>query len=385
MAITNTIPGFKDAANASPKDIVPPKAPAPALTGATAGPGAVTIPEVTVEGSPSHQKGKELFDRTWRVVIGMAAPFDGTPRSTLNDDGTITLSEVTVQAGGGISGDVALSTTEHDIKFEITKSIKSEPNKCKLTIYNLSEEQRAAIEELVPVAPTGNIEDKKKARVAARKQALRGVPVKIEAGYGGDNSLLWIGDLRTAKSEYNAPDWVTELESGDGEKVWQNARVNVSFGPSTPLDDVFTALVRELKIGEGNLAKIKKAMRIDKKIIPQGTVLSGPVATILTDWCRSADLEWSIQDGAIQFLDRGKALAERAIYVSSDSGMIKSPTVDVDGILTVEMLMVPDIRPGRLIVVESRRIKGNFKCETIVWNGDSSGNEWSVKISARRY
>jgi hypothetical protein len=297
----------------------------------------------------AHAVGDELFDRAWAVTVGTSR------------------------------------TTKLDVKFHIVKTIKSEPNKCKLTVYNFNDEQRASIEELNPDTPAVSVRDKKKAKIAARKKATHGIPVKIEAGYGTNLSLLWLGDLRTAKSEYNAPDWETEMESGDGEKVWQNARVSVSFGPSTPKATVFRAMVKALKIGEGNLAKIEKQMRIENALIPQGTVIAGPVSQQLSDWCRSADLEWSIQDGAIQFLDRGKALEERAIFIGQDSGMIKSPTVDIDGILTVEMLLVPDIRPGRLIVVESRRIKGNFRAERVTYTGDSSGNDWKVKIEARRY
>ncbi len=218
-----------------------------------------------------------------------------------------------------------------------------------------------------------------------RKQATKGIPCKIEAGYNGDNSLLWLGDLRTAHSTRTGTEWTTTLESGDGEKAWQNARVHVSYGPMTPVDTALRAIVKTLKLGEGNIQKVASGVRIAGKMFTQGNVFSGPTSRILTDFCRSADLEWSIQDGAIQILDRGKALDAAAIKVDEDHGMLDSPSVDIDGVVKVKMLMVPDIRPGRIIVIDSKQVRGGHKIEKISWKGDSAGNEWGIEIEAIRY
>jgi hypothetical protein len=297
-------------------------------------------------------EGRDLFRRKWRVTVN------------------------------------TIEITDLDVTFEIEKSTKDEPNKCELKIWNLTEAQRAEIEELHQVVGNVSKFDKGKQKQAARKQATKGIPCMIEAGYGENNdnlSLLWLGDIRTAKSERHGPDWITELESGDGEKSWQNARVHVSYGPMTPVDTALRAIVESLGLGEGNIQKAADALRIKGKSFPTGTVISGPAARELTYLCRSADLEWSIQDGAIQILDRGKALDQEAILVSASTGMLDSPTVDVDGILTVKILMTPDVRPGRLIVVDAARIKGNYKIEKAKWKADTAGNDWTIELNAQRY
>lgn len=278
--------------------------------------------------------------------------------------------------------------TELDLSFKIEKSLKDEPNKCELKIWNLTEDLRAQIEELNPKTDEVSSLAKKKNKVAVRKQATKGIPCQIEAGYGDndkDLSLLWLGDIRSAKSERTGPDWITTLESGDGEKAWQNARVNVSFGPMTPVDTALQAIVKSLGLGEGNIKKAGDVLRLSGKTFTQGTVISGPTARELTAFCKSADLEWSIQDGAVQILDRGKALDATAIKVSAETGMLDSPSVDVDGILTVKMLMIPDVRPGRLLVIDSKRIKGNYKIEKITWTGDTYGTPWEIEMEAARY
>lgn len=278
--------------------------------------------------------------------------------------------------------------TELDLTFKIEKSLKDEPNKCELKIWNLTEDMRAAIEELNPQTDPVSSLAKKKVKTAARKQAIKGIPCQIEAGYGDndkDLSLLWLGDIRSAKSERTGPDWITTLESGDGEKAWQNARVNVSFGPMTPVDTALQAIVKSLGLGEGNIKKVGALLRISGKTFTQGTVISGPTSRALTAFCKSADLEWSIQDGAVQIIDRGKALDAQAIKISADTGMLDSPSVDVDGVLTVKTLMIPDVRPGRLIVIDSRRIKGNYKIDKATWTGDTFGTDWAIEMQASRY
>lgn len=283
--------------------------------------------------------------------------------------------------------DITVGTTRFrslDAAFKIEKSLKSEPNTCELHVFNLNAEHRKALEELNPPTKAGSSLASAKEK---QHRATRGIPCKIEAGYEGATSLLWLGDLRSAHSVHDGSDWITVLESGDGEKAWQNARMNVSYGPKTPVDTVIRAMVRALGVGEGNLSQVVQRIKVQGvgKILPHGTVISGRVSQELTDWCRSCDLEWSIQDGAIQILDRGKALATRALKLSAKTGLIGSPTVDIDGVLSAKMFMVPDVRPGSLVVIDALRVKGNYRIEKAVWSGDTSGGDWTIDISAKRY
>lgn len=281
-----------------------------------------------------------------------------------------------------------IKTTELAVKFKVEKTLKDKPNKCELHVYNLSEAHRKQLEELNQVTRKVSGLDKKKIRIAARKTATRGIPVQIEAGYADDNalSLLWLGDLRTVHSSREGPDWVTILESGDGEKAWQNARIHVSYGPKTPVETVIRAIVKELGLGPGNVNELTGRMSAaGGAILPYGGVISGPAAYRLRDWCRTCELEFSIQDGAIQLLEKGKAIAGRAIVVSEGTGMLGSPTVDVDGLLHVKQLMPAGVRPGLIIEVDAHDVSGNYKIEKCIWEGDSHGDSWTVEYEAQKF
>lgn len=263
-----------------------------------------------------------------------------------------------------------LELTGHRAVFSIVKTLEPEPNSCDLTVYNLNPSQRAELQELQP-----------------KKGATRGIPVRIEAGYKEGKSLLWLGDLRTVSSVTDGPNWVTRLSSGDGEKATKNSRIAVPYGPRTDVGTALRAMVRHLGVDEGNVAQVAAQIRLGKagKLFTSGKVLRGPVARVISDFAESADLEWSIQDGAIQFLDRGQVRAGTAVLLSKETGLVGSPSVDNEGILTAQSLMIPDIKPGVLVVVKSKHVSGNYRAELVQWDGDTRGGDWYCTIEGKRF
>lgn len=279
--------------------------------------------------------------------------------------------------------------TDLDCAFKIEKSIKPEPNTCEVTIYNLRAEHRAQLQGLgqLPKGKTlAGVAGAKKTKEQKAALATTGIPCKIEAGYEAGTSLVWLGDLRTIQSTHSGSDWVTVLSSGDGEKAWANARLHVSYGPKTGLDTALRAIVRALGIPEGNLSSvIGKLKQAGSAIYPCGATVINSASRQLTDFARSADLDVSIQDGALQFTDRGKALAGTALKLSAATGLIDSPSVDNNGLLTARMLMIPDVRVSGLVEMDSLGVHGNFRITKAVWQGDTTSDPWYIDIEAAAY
>jgi hypothetical protein len=272
--------------------------------------------------------------------------------------------------------------TKLDFSFRIEKTLKPQPNTCDLTIYNLTQEHQAQLEQLEEFK-AGKIS---KTGKSSQTQATKGIPCRIEAGYADGMSLVWLGDLRTAQTIWDGPTAVTHLTSGDGEKAWKNARLHVSYGPQTSVETAMRAMVRALGVGEGNLSKFTSRLKIaGSAVFPVGAVVSGSASRQLSDFARSAGLEVSVQDGAIQVLDRDKALAGESLLISKATGMIGSPTVDNQGIVTVKTSMRPDVRCGGLMTIDAARIKGTYRIEKATWEGDTSSSEWSVECMGKRY
>lgn len=248
--------------------------------------------------------------------------------------------------------------------FHVHRSLKPEPNTAEVTVYNLNPDHRSALEQ------------------------VQTAPVLIEAGYKEGTSTIFLGDLRTGISTHEGTEYITKVSSGDGEKAVKKARVKVSLkkGTATP-SKVLEAVARSLGVGEGNLKQALSQLQAAgvTNCFSEGAVITGSAFREMNAITKSFGLTWSIQDGKLQILSLKQSLDGTAIKLSKNTGMIGSPTVDNNGVLTVTMLLAPDVFPGRKLVLDSERLKGQYRIETCDYTGDTWGQEWYIKLEAKRY
>lgn len=256
-----------------------------------------------------------------------------------------------------------LITTELDIVFKVTKTLKKEPNTLELTIFNLNETHRQQL------------------------QQKENPVIQLEAGYAQKNGIIFLGDIRDVRSEYTKPDWVTTLASGDGERATQFDRINKSFAAGTSLPTVIEEVAKSMgDIGLGNLKQIAATGELPQgggKQFVNGVTVSGNSAREMSRIVRSAGLEWSIQDKTFQLLEAGQALQTTAIVLTPDTGLIGSPTIGSDGVLVFTSLLNSDILPGKQLQVKSALIDGLFRVERCEYVGDTAGNDWYVQGEAK--
>lgn len=250
-----------------------------------------------------------------------------------------------------------------DMVFAIKKNLKPEPNTCDLKVYNLNPTNRSAIEQKGSAA------------------------VLIEAGYEQGTSILFLGDLRTSISVTAGEDIITALSCGDGEKKIRTSRINVAVKRQTKTTDVLKMVAKAIGVGDGNLTDAIKKLTANgvADIFVEGTVISGSASREMTAICRSLDLIWSVQDGRLQILPRKQALDGEAILLSPQTGLVGSPTIDKDRVLSARMLLIPDVFPGRKMVLDSARLKGQYRIEECAYSGDTSENDWYIDVKAKAY
>jgi hypothetical protein len=306
---------------------------------------------------------KELFMRDWRVRIGI--PFTDT-------DGKQRVS--------------GLDVSELDIEFEVIKDLTAEPNKCKLKIYNLRPEFRHALEQ-------GNIYDpkkKKKSSTSASKKsgkAVRSVKsghirVEIEAGYKQTaRALIFQGDLRRAlSSEEDDKTFITSIEGEDGGRTTTSSRVSESFPPGTSRLVVVQKCLDALGIGRGNLVEVEAAL---SEVYTHGTVLDGPAAKELAGVLKRAHIGYSIQDGAVMFLQNGKGRSKKAVLLDRSSGLVGAPERDTTGLVQVTSLMNPDLFVGTYLYLDSKELSGTFLVSKITYDGSTFGDNWYAKLELK--
>lgn len=257
-----------------------------------------------------------------------------------------------------------LDLSNLDIAFKIKKSLKSEPNTCEIRVWNINSDHRKQIE----TTPEIN--------------------VSLYAGYQGNTSLLYLGQVRTSHSRIDGPDIVTELSTGDSSKAIKKSRINIPVGPKTPLSSALNSIVGALGVGSGNVASAVATLQ-NKGIVnmyPSGTVISGSASKALTDFCKTAGLSWSIQDGVLQILDLNKPLNATAVVLSPSTGLIESPAFETDKtLINAKCLLIPDIYPGRVVEFQTRDYNGQYYITQVESTGDTFGNEWYHNITCKKY
>lgn len=278
-----------------------------------------------------------------------------------------------------------MDLTDFRYKFHIEKTIKPEPNHTRIEVYNLSVEHRQMLEQL---APGKKVKGKRSRKTSPNLHGV--IPVQLEAGYKDDGpQIVFLGDLVTVDSERDGPDWITTITSGDGARAYRTARIDQSFKAGTPVATAVRSIAKALGLGDGNLNDVVGGLALNgnASVFKAGMVMSGSAARVMTNICRSVGIDWSCQDGALTLVNKEQALAGKAIKLTQNTGMIGSPNVDGDGILKVKTLMIPNMRIGRLIVLDSLLIDGNFRVEKIVTDGDThdAKSDWGHEIEAKRY
>jgi hypothetical protein len=249
-----------------------------------------------------------------------------------------------------------------DVRFEITKSLAPKtPNAAELQIYNLNTAHRQQLQELEKVY------------------------LNIEAGYESGMSLLFRGDLRDVVSTRQGPDWVTTITSDSGRRA-RKKRIVKSFAPGSSVGSVLNEAAKAMGVRLGNTAQRVVNARIAGTQATKffnGYALAGAIDEELDRLARSCGLEWSIQDDELQFLEYGKPLAQLAVKLTSDTGLLGSPEPGNKGIVEARCLIIPDLYPGRRIEMQSEHVRGMFRVETTKHVGSTFGAEWYIDLQLK--
>jgi hypothetical protein len=185
------------------------------------------------------------------------------------------------------------------------------------------------------------------------------------------------------------------------------SRVSKSFSPGTTVETVLRACVKAMGIGEGNLSDFASGAKQGAlgTTFPHGTVVSGSASKELNDIVRGAGLEWSIQNGVLQLKKRGEPVKSKVFELSSDSGLIGVPFVEVDatvipgkngsgpskdaaaraGLLNFQTLLIHQLFPGQKVSVKSESFNGGYQIVSIEYVGNTATNDWHCNCKAKPY
>ena len=242
-------------------------------------------------------------------------------------------------------------------EFKVDKTDASPSNQCKLTLWNLTQTNRAKLQ-------------------------TKGTEVIIEAGYVDDLVQLFKGDVDRATNERDSVNWVTSLEMSDGGNALKRSRINESFTGGQSVGQMLKKAVESTGLDIGNLKEkvsANGARSVLKEFI-SGFVMSGKSEDIIDELAASMGLKFSVQDGVCTFLAKGEALPGPAIKLNAGTGLIGSPQIGEKETIKARCLLNGRIVPGRLVELESVVVSGNFIARKVQHSGQTWGSDWTTQL-----
>jgi len=261
--------------------------------------------------------------------------------------------------------------SELRVNFEITKSVLSFPNLCKLVIYNPNEDTLSALQK-------------------------KFTKIVLNAGYEGDVRLLFKGEVRNVFQTRAGVDSIITVYAGDGERDWQNATFNKTFTENVTISAAIEDVLKSFK--EVTIGVVNGLPQVADKL--RGQTLSGSSKDILDGFADEYGFNWNIQDGEVIITPVESPLeADEAVLVNSATGMLGSPTVTEIG-ADVRTLLNPRLLPNKAFKIESitgdvqlgnlffRNVKrttaeGTYKIQEVTFKGDSREGEWTSSVKGR--
>lgn len=250
---------------------------------------------------------------------------------------------------------------EPRVTFKITKTLGKEPNHAEVAICNLAPTTRAELQQ-------------------------KGAKMVVQAGYEDSLVMLFIGDVTTAFSAQEGAEWVTKLQSGDGERAFLHSRVSESFAPGVRVPDVVRTVAGKLGV---DLGDINKQLAGRREVFQGGYVAHGKASAELDKVLAALGLTWSIQDGRLQILAAGATNSEPVLDLNPDTGLIGSPepgTPERKGgppVWKIKSLIQPGMRPGGKIRLSCAAFnQAQMKILRVTHTGDTHGPEFTSDAEA---
>ena len=261
--------------------------------------------------------------------------------------------------------------TGFDFAFEIERTLKRSPNKAQVELWNIGED------------------------LQYRLLSLEKVFVSVSAGYVDNETLLFAGDLSEVSIRREGPDVITTVSAGDGLKAAQSGRVSMSFGANVSFKNVVKQVGNKLKEQIGGvggesisdkLSNFANAIRPEKlaQTFSNGLVVHGNTVKEFESLLDSAGYEFSIQNGQVQILEKGKSRRTRGALLSYDTGLLSAPEKSSEGIARAQCLLIPGIEPGDGVEFSNvDTISGVYRVTKAVYTGSTFSEIWQIDIEAK--
>lgn len=221
--------------------------------------------------------------------------------------------------------------------------------------------------------------------------------ISLEAGYDNLFGSVFVGQIVNVQrhlEDDGATKGIRFFCKSSAKERDQNL-INLTLSPETDPVQIIEACAEpfgaEIQF-YGDFSELKRRSR--------GTVLQGSPTACMNELAETFAFDWMIENGAMKIIKRDAALDNQVYVISAGTGMIGSPVV-TDTEVGIRYILNPKLKLGDTIKLESMAPRfefsgaffydiprtvgeGYYKVNSLVFAGDSHGDQWETQISCLR-
>lgn len=270
---------------------------------------------------------------------------------------------------GPLAQDSGTRINDLRMNLNLVKTSDCKKNNGTIKIYNLKNE---TIEDIKRNPPLG---------------------VTVEAGYKGNEGIIFIGAVMGMHVEYTRSDVILNIKVSDGSIKTTNIWFSKSYAGKTKPSDVLNDILSEMKSSNSKLIEgiINANSASDYQ---NGFVWNGYANDALNRICLDNNLNWFISDSIINIVGYETPLNPSNVpFLNVDSGLIGSPEYHEEKVgkrkdkhtekgIKFKCLLNPDVSVGNEVQIQSRFFNDNYLVKKIVINADNYEGNFLMEVIA---
>lgn len=267
-----------------------------------------------------------------------------------------------------------LDLSQMHMQFEVRNATVQTLKTATITVYNLSSD-------------TANLIQNEFTRVA------------LSAGYLGNLGLIFQGQIATVKhGKRNATDTFLEIVAQDGDQAYNFGVTNRTLAKGWTPDDAYNAFLQDLEpygITAGHKPEFSNNASVDA--LPCYGMTRDFLRTLADD----QECRWSIENNKLDFVPITGSLPDAVVVLTSQSGLIGTPTQTFQGI-EIKSLLNPLVRAGGQVKIDNASLvtmkqnfpllgqqteivagedrDGLYSTRMVTHTGDTRGDEWYTEM-----
>lgn len=252
------------------------------------------------------------------------------------------------------------------VSFDIKKTLEQTENDANIEIYNVSKDSYKLLQQINET-----------------------YIVQLSVGYSNLIDTIFIGNIENSYYYREKSSWILNIKGKDGQESIQDNIVNKSYRAGFDLKSALLDMIKTSNIlPKGAYDNAKKW--VENKIslgtkTQNGLTISGRLIDEINKLLNEFNASLSMQDEKAQIIYNDSNNEDNIFLISPSSGLISSPKDkgSEEG-LEFRCLLIPKLKPGSLVKIESSTIDDFYRIDNIIYKGDTYGNDWECKCEATK-